>query len=1078
MGSARQTALQVEILCGPSGSGKTEHALRRYAEQVRREGEDTALLILPTARVVRQAREALVAGEGLPGLVDPRLFTFPQLAQAILTANHETATPISRTAQELLLREVIERQLADGKLIALAPVGRLPGFVRAALELIADLKRAAVEPTAFLAALKRAGLTQAWHREIAGLYSEYQSLLISLRYFDEEGLFWWARGVLARGDRRPLTQAKLMVVDGFTDFTTTQLEMLQLLANDIPQVLVTLDYSQDDGRENLAAWFGDTLERLRARLPGASVRELPQAAPSGALARLRAYLFSPPGLVPSLPSEGKVHVLECPSRSREVREVLRRIKSLLIQGEARPGDIAVIARSLPEYAPTVAELARRLGVPVHIEAPTPPTSSPAVQAVLRAYQVVAEGYRREDVLALLRSTYVTLLPHAAPPNGPSADDVALVAREAMVLEGRAQWPDRIAAHLKRVEARTADRLLDPGLIRALLATMPAIFTALPDPGGSMTLSDRVAETRRFLREACVWENVARGDLPEHASSDMRALALLEEGLDELEHSPAGAAPQEGLTVGEYLKLLTSLLGNRGDRPPPAGRDRVSVIDARSARELRFRTCFVMGLTEGEFPRRATEEPFFTRRELAALEHQGIDLEHRHSPEAEEPILFYAAASAATEELWLSYPATKADGRRTQPSHYLEEVRRLFCGPVDEEAVSVSQVVALSADCADGGELIDRAFFDLADREAPAPVAYDALLRLPGKAAKAPWIARGIAIEAGREGAQPPAAFVGVLSAPDILDDLRGRFGPEHRFSATALGRYAGCPFAFLCESVLGLTPVNRPEPAVDPKQAGSVRHRILAVLCRGRMARRPGEPLVAADGAQETLDELAAIIPREYARLAHQKGVAEPALWSLDEERCRADLRLWVALEAERFADQVPVGCEASFGRGESLVAIPGHDDVLLEGRIDRVNRVRTEGGVAFVVVDYKLGQGTSLAAVRAGRDPQFPIYVIGAPHALPDLAGRPCDSWYYWSVSGQVKLQPRKAVGSEVVRTVVEEVAPIIAGYAAGIRDGWFSTEGVEACAPYCAFRDVCRQSAWKKTREEEGAEAESDGA
>ncbi len=1060
----------VEILCGSSGSGKTDEALRRYAEQVGREGEDTALLILPTARLVRQARVALVGEGRLPGLVDPRLFTFPQLARIILSANHETATPISRTAQELLLREVIERQRAGGELAALAQVSDLPGFVTALLDLVGDLKRAAVDPKQFCAAMAEAGLARPWHGEIGRLYCEYQWLLICLRCFDEEGLFWWARHVLDDGRRRPLERVQLMIVDGFTDFTTTQLQMLAALASDIPQTLVTLDYSPDDPREGLSAWFGDTYRRLAERLPAATVTELPLHDAAGPLAHLRRWLFSPPNLAAPAAAEGRVRILECPSRSREIREVLRRAKRLLTAGRARPGEIAIIFRDLAKRASTVAPLARRMGVPVHIEAPIPPTTSPAVQAVLRAYQTVAAGYRREDVIALLRSGYLTLLDGAV-----TADDIAGAARAALVLDGRNEWRERLAAYRKRVQAGTADERIAIPVIRAAAQAVRRVFDLLPDPR-ARSLLDRVAETRRFLREARVWDNVACGDLPGHASADMRALDLFEQGLDELEHSRHAG---DELAAGAYGTLLQALLENMGDAPPPARGDRISVIDARSARQLRFRICFAAGLNEGDFPRHPTDEPFFSRRELAELGRAGVDLERRRSPEAEEPVLFHAAVSAATEELWLSYAGSDAEGKPLQPSYYLEEVRRLFADPIDEPPIRVSEIVVACDQTADPQEVLDRAFFDLAERDSPTPpTVYNALLQLPGSAEVVRRLAEGISVEDSRRSPAPEKRFVGILESASILDDVRQRFGAEHCFTGGGLTDYAACPFAFFGGKVLSLVELSKPEPEVDPLAAGRVRHRVLGAFCRARRDRRPGEPLIQPGEEAEATAELHAVVDREYARFAQEVGVAEPALWEIDREQCRGDMRRWVAQEVERFGDQIPVDFEVRFGRGDCVVALPGHPDIHFSGRIDRVNRLPGDPAPGFVLLDYKSGQPPSTERIRQGLELQFPVYVMGAPVALPALAGVPCDSWHYWTVKGQVQVSPKKPLGTDAIREIIEAVTPLVAEYVEGIRDGWFSTEGRGPCPRYCEFRDVCREAPWRKIKETEDAEGTDDGA
>ncbi len=642
MGIPIADAPNIEIIYGQAGSGKTEEAVRRYAECVSDHGEDAALLIVPTARVVRQVRERLVDEGRPPGLVDPRIFTFPQLAQIILNANHECATPIGGAMQRLLIGEVIDSLIADGELVELADVARLPGFAVALMELVSDLKRGAVEPRPFCHALAQAGLNETWRGEISKLYCAYQWMLICLRYFDDEGVFWWARGVLRDGGRRPLEQTRLMVVDGFTDFTTTQLQMLQLLAEGIPRTVVTLDYAEHDEREGLAQWFGDTVERVRDHLPGAAIHPLPGGIAPNALGHLRGTVFSPPGKVEPVPADGRVHVLDCPTRFREVREVLRRVKGLLVEGQASPGEIAIICRSVSGRADAIRSTAARMGVPVYVEAARSPATNPAVRAVLQAYEVVAGGYRRADVVDLLRSSYLTLEPLLA--RHLTADDVACVAAEALVLEGRRQWAERLSALEARLREREEYRasIDDDGmprpsgtaaaLVAEVSASVAALFDILPAHGTGLTRLERVAETRELIAVTRLREGLERPEMRRRASEDIRAIEQLGSALDALEHAREARGPSGGLPPGEYLALLREVLEDLADTPPPPSGERVAVLDARRARQLRFKHCFVMGLNEGEFPRRRRDEPFFSGDDLRALERAGVDLNRRRTPE--------------------------------------------------------------------------------------------------------------------------------------------------------------------------------------------------------------------------------------------------------------------------------------------------------------------------------------------------------------------------------------------------------------------------------------------------------------
>ncbi|MBM3475297.1 MAG: hypothetical protein FJX75_18705 [Armatimonadetes bacterium] len=1045
-------ANHIEVVCGLSRSGKTAAALERYAQQVREHGEDTALLILPTGRVVRQARERLVGQGMVPGLLDPRIFTFPDLAHLILNANHECATAIGPATQTVLLRQAIETLASAGELAGLAEVGGLPGFAKALGQLISDLKRAAVRPADFCAAMQQAGLNRPAHREIGGLYCAYQWSLICRRLFDDEGLFWLARDVLRDDRRRPLERIELMIVDGFTDFTTTQLDMLHVLARGIPQTLITLDHSPEDTRQGLAPWFRDTLKRLAEHLGGVRVSFLPADGASTPLAHLRSNLFTV-GTPPKADAQGAIHLLRCPSPSREVREVLARIKRLLTTGPARPGDIAIVARDLAGRAGEIASLAGRLGVPVHVDGPRSPTEAPAVRAVLHAYETAVEDYRREDVLALLRSTCFTF--EALRDRGLTAEDVAAAAEQALIVEGREQWLARLGRRPEHV---------------AIVQALADIMALLPDPRARLPLADRVTELRRFIERTDLRRNAARGDLPEYASANLRALGQLDQALGELEHTRSGP-----VSASAFHALLRDLLDDLAVSPRPPAGECVSVLGAREARQLRFPITFVIGLCENEFPRRPREEPFLSVSELAALERAGVVLERRRGPEAYEPLLFYGAVASAERALWLTYASADVDGKPLQPSHYLREIGRLFTPEtLGREDVPLSQVAPDMAAVANPRELAELAFFDLTentDRE--SPTAYNALIRLPEGRRLIPRILDAADLDNLRDSPAADGPYVGVIQGALSVADLAARFGPEHPFTASDLTAYAVCPFDFLCQCVLRLTQPEYASADLDPRTIGNVRHAVLSAFARRRLESRPGRPLIAPGEEDEALAELEEIIGERFRAFVAHGGVSDEALWAIEQERCRRDMALWVHEEATEFGEQRVSQVEFAFGwREGEPVHLPGRADVRLRGRIDRLNSLAETDG--FVLIDYKSGRLPTGADVKNGLDLQFPIYALGARAELPPLAAAPCVGWRYCRVTRPLQMSGLRK--PEEIAQTLADIPPQIAAHVDAIRAGRFSYIAVPKCAERCPSAQVCRHAIQRRATDGEAEAADDD--
>jgi len=102
---------------------------------------------------------------------------------------------------------------------------------------------------------------------------------------------------------------------------------------------------------------------------------------------------------------------------------------------------------------------------------------------------------------------------------------------------------------------------------------------------------------------------------------------------------------------------------REERDSPARRTGVGaqILDVHTARQMRFRHVFIPGLTEGSFPQRRAQDPFYHDSDRRRLSAGGVMLEERLPAQQDEAFLFHSALSAATDCVWLSYATSDPGG---------------------------------------------------------------------------------------------------------------------------------------------------------------------------------------------------------------------------------------------------------------------------------------------------------------------------------------------------------------------------------------------------------------------------------
>ena len=220
------------VVTGPAQSGKTQYLLSRYRAALRGGTPGSVLWLAPTWRAAAEVRNR-IPGDDLSACWEPGVYTFDKFAQALIESSAEPIRPLTRSMKRQLVGGLIVEQLAGGGLRHFSPIASTGGLVDLVCELISELKRLEIWPEDFRRACQaRVALAEpvpritAKDRELLDLYETYQLMLRENQLYDAEGRFWSARDRLQQGERRPFENLRLVVVDGFTDFTRTQHEIL------------------------------------------------------------------------------------------------------------------------------------------------------------------------------------------------------------------------------------------------------------------------------------------------------------------------------------------------------------------------------------------------------------------------------------------------------------------------------------------------------------------------------------------------------------------------------------------------------------------------------------------------------------------------------------------------------------------------------------------------------------------------------------------------------------------------------------------------------------------------------------
>jgi len=1092
------------------GAGKTEAALQHIDATLRAESAQRPLpqvwVLLASQRQEYAFRERLALRAPAPhALFNVETFDFYQLYARLLRLSGTPARQLDPSARQALIRGLLRDQAA--RLRHYDKIAHTVGFAQQLAAFFDELKQSLITDDDFAAKARTAK-----DHDLALLYARYQDLLKRHDLTDREGQGWLALARLDEADetgRAALSRVALLMVDGFDQFSPLQAALLARLSRSVGQVIVTLSSLAD--RLAYATRFRqaeDALRRAHAAEGAAfSTHELPaQARRSPALQALVENVFRREGAHRPQPhDEAALRLLSAPDPAQELGLILRDLKRRLLDG-LPPDQAMIVIRDWPTYQPHLEAARRAYDLPLLLHQPDSLAHAPILAILRLALRLPQDDFPRQALLEVLASPYIGM----APPLVAALDRLS---RERLVLEGRAAWlklaqeadqrPEDLDNDADDDERQRKWLYLSSEEAADLANALHDLFTALTPPPQA-TLDDYVAWLDHLIGDDPLAldddQDETPAPLPDARSLDMvrrlRALASAALSPDEEALLNRELIALHGLkrVLSGFLQgqALLGLLGLADDAPlswddfqrelwaalegsalatqRQTARDgRVLMTTANNARGLPQRVVYVLGLSEGLFPRPAPQDPIYLDSERAAFALAGLPLRPA-AERADDSGLFYELLCLAQESLILSRPTVK-DGKAWDASALWQEVLRCIDAPRVHElrtgaVVPYEQALTLS-----------EALLAVADGLSAEPPRRDGLAWASAQPA---WgrIVRGRQVEAARQDPrQPHDAFSGDLSALEtpLLDAMRQAIR-ENTWSAGQLNALGKCGYRWFAERALGLRAWQEPQTGLDTLQRGSLLH---AVLHRLYAWVRDEGYEVAPQYAQAVLSQLDEQGRAWLDEAAAQQHFIPSPTWEEEAVLLLDQVRGLVTLDFGE-GDKRPLaayGARRIWGLERRIVAdlsLAGQARARILGYIDRIDQA--EGGL--IVVDYKSGALPSLKDMEKGRNFQLLLYKLAL-----EAQGQRVIGGLYWSLSDPEKREGRFGEALLVSRgKPVDDPLPANEAWAAAhLQRAQRADFRVQAssvsegkCDRYCPYYQLCRlasTSPYKPARTESDA-------
>lgn len=828
------------------------------------------------------------------------VLSFSRMSERIAASYGGTARAYLDQGGQVLAMAMAAEQISS-RIKLFAAVLRKPEFLSEVVAMVEEFQSYCLQPDALLeASAKSEGQFAQKLEELGLLYEAYLAVCANGKA-DPVGKLLWLRDMLAETD---WADKRTFYIDGFSDFTGVELEILEVLLQRSSHVWVALTADEE---RLVTRPVCDTRRRLQNLAEKWDIQTecLPIGAVSernSAVAALLKEVFSS-GTVTPLESD-RIGLCAFSSVDEECRYAVREVKRLMKAGE-RCRDIALAFTDSSLYEAPLRAALSAADVPFYLAGRDEILNKPILNAVLSALMAAVGPMDYEDVALYLKSG----LPLLAKDRCDRLDCYAYLwnlhagqwEQDWELHPGGfgENWTDDDRAKLAELNA---DREI---ALRPLLRLRAGLLKAKNTGEMVVCLYDFLEEVQ--LRERL--ENKANELGGQMGQELFQLYDILRQSLE-----------QTWMIVGstvrmpdDFFRLYRSVLTQYHVATIPAGLDQVYVGALQDLRQKKTRHLLVLGASDGSFPAYRTGDGLLTEEERKKLVAQGLSLSPPRVDQMDhEMCRIYSALSAATESIRLSYSGA-------QPAWLYRRAAALF---------------PQSVQMADG----------------------DVFLDIPSLAA---WRLR--------QGDTSVVSLQQLEAWEERLRELRnygfeplpektveGLYGKQLYLSASRIDKYAACRFAFFL--AYGLKAEPRKQAKMDPSTFGTFVHAVLE-----NTVLRVKDEGGFADISQQRLMDIALDEVNSYVQ-AHFPQQVQRAAYLLNRSRSEIlDIVMDLGEELRHSLFQ-PIDCELEFsGKGNTehlpAVEVQGKNALCrISGFVDRVDLYEADGKAYVRVVDYKTG--------------------------------------------------------------------------------------------------------------------------
>jgi ATP-dependent helicase/DNAse subunit B len=1041
------------VYFGPINNDFKKDLLDKSVEYLKKNEGNKFYYILPTGNLLTKYRHMLL--KDLKGVLDINVITFDDITEMLLSK--ELYIHIDDAAKETIISRIVRELSNKGEIAYYNGLVNSEGFIGSVSYIIGELKRSLVLPDHFSS---RAPKTPRF-LEIGEIYKEYQSFLDSKGLVDKEEYFIKSLERLNQ-DVNFFNDLDFVVIDEFFDFRPQELEILKSMCKYNFDIYVNIPYKTKKDWTTVEK----TLDALKTM--GFTIQEVGGSSRRNDFEKIGDSIFIE--TAPIYEKTDKLKLIKAPNKYLEVKKICEEIKRL--SDEINLEDIGIVVGNLDSYKEVLIKTFKEERVPSTLMEEIKLIDVPLIREIANLLELKLSNYDKESMTKVLKSGYLDIC------DGMDRDKIEYTFHILKIKDTKAEYEEIINKERKRLnyliknddEKRDIynERLEDIANLHFIINTLIEKTSDIPDRESAENITKKINTLLGYYNIENGIKSVYKGTKDySMLQRDVSALSRFKQILKKVE-SIAGIVYDGSITLKDYYDILIRLLNDETFVVNHGNSRGVGILTPSTARGLRFKTLFIIGLSQGEYPNISDNNWFFRDEDYQVFKDMGLDIKTYKEKLDKESLLFTVAITRGTDKLVLSYPESTNGQDVSIPSMFLDEMLNLFKG---EDIKDKIDYISLSIDY-----LFKEKFEEIThEREFLRYLLHrhylgeevKGYLKIVDDKIGLTGIIDRIDCEIKRYEGEFNE-YDGLIGDEKIRQDIADYLG-NSKFSISQLETYGKCPFRFLYEKFLKIEGIEREIEEFSAIDRGNIYHEILAIYYKNHINDFREDLLNGKDfDVEATRDEIAYIAEQVIGNYGIQKI---NKIWELRIETIVNRIINLVKEDLKRLRKFklkfLPHEFEVKFGYDRDFIVKIGEMEVKLLGKIDRIDV--SEDKSSYIVYDYKYSKFgiNTVNSMIDGLSLQLPVYIMSQLDNDREVIGGgyiviKSNEMPIKVVKEEMKSSLNKRSGKDVLNedewnNLLNTVKTKIGEYVKKIFDGDFRLNPLE-CDNYCTLKDICR--------------------